>query len=240
MAMTTFWLGDYASVAAHAGEGLALARELGDTWCIACSLRLLGSAALGQGESERAAPLYDESLALSRKLGHNHLIATGLLCRGNAAYAQRDYALATVLLEESLARYRQAGNKTMILHPLAWLGTLALNQSDYERAKSLWEEGLRTGRAVGHQRGVAGCLECLARLRKAEGRARRAVRLMAAAEGLRTAISTPEALIWHAEYQRDVAETRAQLGEEAFAAAWAEGQALTWQQAVAEALEEEV
>jgi hypothetical protein len=56
---------------------------------------------------------------------------------------------------------------------------------------------------------------------------------------VRAAIFTPfEALATRDEYELDVAETRAELGEEAFAAAWAEGQALTWQEAAAEALEE--
>jgi hypothetical protein len=40
------------------------------------------------------------------------------------------------------------------------------------------------------------------------------------------------------DYDRDVAVARAQLGETAFAAAWAEGRAMTLEQAVAYALEE--
>jgi hypothetical protein len=38
------------------------------------------------------------------------------------------------------------------------------------------------------------------------------------------------------EYARDVAATRAQLDEADFTAAWAAGRALTWKQAVVEAL----
>ena len=43
---------------------------------------------------------------------------------------------------------------------------------------------------------------------------------------------------WCAEVERPVAAARAALGEEAFAAAWAAGRALTIEQAVAEALAE--
>jgi hypothetical protein len=61
---------------------------------------------------------------------------------------------------------------------------------------------------------------------------------MAAGEKLRAAISTPpDSMVTIAEYKIDVAETRASLGEEAFAAAWAEGLAMTWQEAAAEALQ---
>jgi hypothetical protein len=108
-----------------------------------------------------------------------------------------------------------------------------------ERARSLWVEGMLLAREVGCQRGIARCLECLARLRKAQGQVRRAVRLMAAADRLRAALSAPEALIWRTEYQRDVNEARAQLGEDEFAAVWAEGRALSRQQAVDESLCEE-
>jgi hypothetical protein len=40
------------------------------------------------------------------------------------------------------------------------------------------------------------------------------------------------------DYERDVALARAQLGEEAFAAAWAEGQAMSLEEAIAYALGE--
>jgi hypothetical protein len=40
------------------------------------------------------------------------------------------------------------------------------------------------------------------------------------------------------DYERDVALARAQLGEEAFVIAWATGQAMSLEQAIAYALEE--
>jgi hypothetical protein len=40
------------------------------------------------------------------------------------------------------------------------------------------------------------------------------------------------------DYERDIALARAQLGEEAFTAAWATGQAMSLEQAIAYALEE--
>jgi predicted ATPase/DNA-binding SARP family transcriptional activator len=238
MVEAIYWLGDYTSVATLGLEGLALAREAGDLGCISKSLLQIGIAAHWQGDSERAVPLLDESLIVARQSGNNSRIATTLLCRGIVAYAQRQSALATAIQEESLMLYRQAGNKRMIVYPLTWLSNLALNRGVIESAKALSEEAMILARETGYQRGIAVCLESLARLRKAEGQVRQAVRVMAAADRLRTVISTPVILTWQAEYQLDVAEARAQLGEETFAAAWAEGEALSWQQAAAEALEE--
>jgi hypothetical protein len=139
-------------------------------------------------------------------------------------------------LEESVARYRQAGDRALLVIVLGLLGHVALHFGENERAGSLFEEALGIAREVGYHQGIAGCLESLARLWTAESHAERAVRLMAAAAGLRTAISIPMAPIWRTAHQLDVAATRAQLGEEAFAAAWAAGQALTLEQAAAEAV----
>jgi hypothetical protein len=64
-----------------------------------------------------------------------------------------------------------------------------------------------------------------------------AAQLFGAVEALREE-DTREQTIWHAAVDQDVASTRASLGHEAFAAAWAEGRAMTLEQAVAYALEE--
>ena len=59
-----------------------------------------------------------------------------------------------------------------------------------------------------------------------------------AAEAEREATGRREVQVIRAINERDTAETRAALGEAAFAAAWAEGRAMTLEQAVAYALDE--
>ncbi len=63
-----------------------------------------------------------------------------------------------------------------------------------------------------------------------------AARLSGAAEALREALGTPVPPVNRAEYERNVRAMRAQIDEKAFAAAWAEGRAMTLQQATAYAL----
>jgi hypothetical protein len=81
-------------------------------------------------------------------------------------------------------------------------------------------------------------LEAFAALTVAQGQGERAARLYGVAETLRTAKGTPLPSCDLDEYNGDVALVRAALGEEAFAAAWAEGRAMSPQQAVAYALHE--
>jgi hypothetical protein len=65
----------------------------------------------------------------------------------------------------------------------------------------------------------------------------RAAHLFGAAEGLRAAMGAPLPPADRTEHDRSVAAVRSALGEEAFAAAWAEGRALTLEAAITLALE---
>jgi hypothetical protein len=65
----------------------------------------------------------------------------------------------------------------------------------------------------------------------------RAARLFGAAEGLRARIGAIGQPIERAVYADSVASVRTQLNQKTFAAAWAEGRAMTLEQAIAYALE---
>jgi class 3 adenylate cyclase len=68
-------------------------------------------------------------------------------------------------------------------------------------------------------------------------KAERAARLWGAAERLQQVIGCKPAPTARATYERALAQARAQLGEAAFAAAWAFGRALTLEQAITAALD---
>jgi hypothetical protein len=69
-----------------------------------------------------------------------------------------------------------------------------------------------------------------------ESQAARAVRLLGAAESIRERANILLELIDRADYEHCRAMAQARLGAAAFAVAWAEGQAMTLEQAVNEAL----
>jgi hypothetical protein len=71
----------------------------------------------------------------------------------------------------------------------------------------------------------------------AQGRAERAAQLLGAAKAPLDATGSRTHHVDRAEFDRSAAAARAQLGEDAFAAAWTAGQALTLDQAITEALD---
>jgi class 3 adenylate cyclase len=87
-------------------------------------------------------------------------------------------------------------------------------------------------------RGVAVFLEGLARAAVVREQADRAARLFGAAASLREALGTPRPLTERDDYEAHVTEAGAQLGPEAFAAAWIAGSTMTLEQAVEYALED--
>ncbi len=117
------------------------------------------------------------------------------------------------------------------------LGYVAQHQGDLEQAATLFHESLALFRKLGNQRGIAECLAGLAGLAAEQGHGRWAACLLGAAEAL---LGASGAAWWPAdrvEYERNLATIRAALTEKAFAAAWAEGQAMTLKQAIVYASE---
>jgi len=92
-------------------------------------------------------------------------------------------------------------------------------------------------------RDVAGGVACLALVAETDGRRpgnrpalMRAARLFGAAQALAETSANQSTFFDRVEFQRSVDALRAALGEEVFTAAWAEGRAMTVEQAIAYAL----
>jgi hypothetical protein len=86
---------------------------------------------------------------------------------------------------------------------------------------------------------IAWCLEGLAGVAGAQGEPVRAARLLGAADRLRVAIGAPLPPGERADYDHTVDAARTQMAPDAFAASWAAGRAMTLEQAIAYALEED-
>jgi predicted ATPase len=226
--------GDYQEARALYEGALTLLRQSGDQdnyryW----PLLRLGDLANLEGDYEEARALSEECLQFHRQMGDGYGIACSLHTLGDVVRNQGDYPGARALYEESLETYRQGGNHADTAWPLEGLAAVARSQKDYKEARAFYKESLEIYRRSGEQQGIASGLEGLA---AADDQAALAARLFGAAEALREAIGAPLPPGDRVRCDRDVAVTRAALGEEAFAAAWAEGRSMSLDQAIADAL----
>jgi tetratricopeptide (TPR) repeat protein len=231
--------GDFGTARALYEESVTLRRELGDKRSVSTLLNYLGDLAARQEEYPAAGALYAESLAIKRELGDVRGIAATLSRLGSVAMLQRDYVTAQALCEESLAIAQEQGsNKHTIANSLNNLARVAREQGDYGAACALLSQSL--GRAQGDSSlwwAIYECLDELASVALGQGQAERAVRLYGALAALFAQTAPPRPAADQARYGADVASLRATLGEEGFAAAWAQGQRMPQETAVAYALE---
>jgi predicted ATPase len=230
---------DYASARACYEESMMIEREIGDRNGIATLLGNLGILADDQGDYASAHVFYEESLTIFREIGSPYGIATSLSNLGSVAFIPGDYASARAYHEESLTIFRNIGDQSGIAIALSNLGNVAHIQDDYASASACYEESLTIRREIGHRSGIAESLEEFASLSAQESRTKQAAALWGAAAALREQIGAPLPPSDRETYERDVAQARQVMGEEAFTAAWEEGRAMTIEKAVEYALREE-
>jgi predicted ATPase/Tfp pilus assembly protein PilF len=228
--------GDYERAAALFEESLSLFREGENRWGIGLSLHCLGDVTLGRGDYGRAKALLEESLPLCREVGNTFMLAYVLHNLGTVAEKQGDYERATALFEEGLVTARQVGNKYHIPNLQCSLANVSLRRGDYERAMTLYRQSLAQRKGIGDKPGLVQCLEGLAGVAGAQGDYEKAARLFGAAEALRETLAVHRAPSDQADHDQRVASTRAALGDAVFAPAWAEGRAMTLEQAIEYAL----
>jgi predicted ATPase/transcriptional regulator with XRE-family HTH domain len=224
-------------------RALAIYRKLGDIEHMLPLLNYLSLNVWLQGDYARAAAFQAEALALARQVGAKDGIVAALIGQGQIAWLQGDYARAAELHTESLALAREMEHTVHIAISLRNLGADVWAQGDYARATALHQESLPLYNTWGDKWGIAECIEGLAWAASSQGQATRdralsarAARLFGGAATLRESTGKPMAPGYRATNDRVIAETRVQLGEAAFAAAWAEGRAMRLEQAIAEAL----
>ena len=147
---------------------------------------------------------------------------------------------------ESLGLAREMQHTFFIAMSLRSLGADVWAQGDCARATALHQESLPIYETSGDKWGIAECIEGLGWVACSQGRATgdgrfclRAARLLGAAAALRETTGNPMAPAYRDVNERVIAETRAQLGEVAFTAAWEAGHALSLEQAIAYALGED-
>jgi predicted ATPase/DNA-binding SARP family transcriptional activator/DNA-binding CsgD family transcriptional regulator len=236
--------GNYHRAIALLEEGLALFRELGDRRGVASSLINLGFAALHQGDKDRAAALRQEIEALRREPLDRWTLAWLTTFLGVTALYEGDYERSGALATESLAIYRELGDKRGISLCHIDLGLIELIRGNHEPAATLLEESVRVLRGSQDKFCLAYSIFGLAAVAAARAQPRRAARLWGVAEALREEIAVVSLthLELHAyDYEGRVSAARNMLGDEgAWEAAFAQGRAMSAEEAAEYALSEEV
>jgi len=185
---------------------------------------------------DEAVELYEESARLAREQGDTGIVTIAVNNLGTIAAYREDYERALELFEEALAINREGHDRHLVALALLNLGTTTWMLGDLERARELLRDGLAAAREIGQVDLIIGGFTALGVVYAREDPAR-AVRLLGRADALReeTAFRNDDPVEQRIRDEAE-AELRARLGEDAYAAAYAEGRALALEDALALAL----
>jgi DNA-binding CsgD family transcriptional regulator len=168
--------------------------------------------------------------------GDKSALAWAILNLGRVAHTKRDDTLAQAYLAQGRELFEELNERRGIASVLLDMARVVHAQGDRARAQTYYVESLAELRVYIDALRIPECFEGLADLASTAGQPARAAGLLGAAEVLRDSYGLPLPPVYRASYERTVDAARAQLDEAAFAAAWAAGQAMTMEQAIAEAL----
>jgi predicted ATPase/class 3 adenylate cyclase len=227
--------GDYTRAETLYGRSLQLAEELGDKHAIATALRSLGGVAHHRHDYVRARGLYEDSVTRFREMNDGVCLAKSLTGFAVTSHEMGAHEQARALGDQGLTLLREADAKGELARRLNELGRPALTHGDVARATRLFQESLELFAEAHDNPGIITNLVDLARVAAARGHASVVIRLLAAVDAQRRAGGLPYPDADRDACDRAVAAARGQLDAATYDAAWAEGAAMTPEEAVSHA-----
>ncbi|HLJ66619.1 MAG TPA: BTAD domain-containing putative transcriptional regulator [Chloroflexota bacterium] len=216
-------------------EAQVLARAGGDRFVEGHSLVIAGFLAPMRGDIAAGIALLRQGQEVLRQTGDEWVVAVALGGLSSLSLLAGEPDQAERYGEEGLALARRTGDPTSVATSLEYLALVALARQDFDRVVVFLEEAIAVALKCGNPEVIANGLMGLA-VATVPADPVRAARSFGAAEALR---ETAGLAIWPGRqllYDPALATVRAALGAETLAAAWAEGRAMTREQAVAYAL----
>jgi predicted ATPase/class 3 adenylate cyclase/DNA-binding CsgD family transcriptional regulator len=201
-------------------EAVALGRRIGDPRTLAFALHSLAVHVIFSQPNPRIAlSLANEAITAARAAEDDLILAAALNTAGTASWATGEPPrCAREHLTEGQAVARGTGSLYPLVQGLVTLGWIDVLEGRFDDAATRLDEALI--------RGLGGAVADQQRFEEA-------ARLFGAAQSLRDTIGYARYPIHQAGHDSDLALARDSLGSDAFAAAWAEGAALSLDEAVA-------
>ena len=232
-----YWQADLPAALAFYAECVAIARAGGDKRIIANALYNFSFPLLvGHADLVRGLALLEEALALFRELRDEAGAARCLWGIGNELHFEKRYADATTALDEAIGLFRRLKETFSLAWAIHTRALVAIKLREPAVAERFVREGLHIFSGAEDFSGIAVLLDDASSVANLRGDVKRAFRLAGASAALQASSGAELASLVNVEEGRDWREA---LTTEEQRLAWADGQAMTVQQAIAYALEPE-
>jgi non-specific serine/threonine protein kinase len=234
-------LGSFVEARPYLIEALEIARNHDDELTLGWALVHLGTVLSALEEYSLAHSLLEECLTLSTGYGNVGKTVAGMALSflGDIYMVSNDEVHAREVYEEGIKLLRETNNSNNLAYSVRRFGYLALKEADYKRANALFRESLIRNQALGHQIGIAAAITGLAELALEVGNPSRAAQLYGIIEDRLAALSLPLYITDRVEFNNGISTLRTRLDEKTYAKFWTRGKAMSLDEAIAFALEED-
>ena len=220
------WQGDTGAARAAADAAIEAAAELGGI-AAGNAYVALGIAALAAGDAAAAAEAHEAAWRHQSVLPAT--AAAGCRLGAEAALAGGDPVAARRWADEAVT----TTTGFWLMLALTTRARVAIAQGEPDQAERDAHDALAIAASMQSYLDTSDTLECLAALAGDGGSHREAARLFGAAHAIRQRMGAVRFKIWDAGYEASAAAVRDALGDKDFEAAWAEGAALSTEEAIA-------
>jgi tetratricopeptide (TPR) repeat protein len=229
--------GDDTTATACGQEGLALFREIGDSYFANVTQAALGSGLVRKNQDPVGRAYIEEALKFFQESGGSRgAVLFSITCMVSVTYFQQDFHQLAAYAQEALAVSRELGMRWLEAGFLRKLGAASKHLGDLEQAATYFQESLSIMQAMEDLNGFFEALEGMAGVAAADRKPIQAIHLLGAVEALFEPLPKKMRPMEKAEFRYDIALARSQLDEATFTAAWAEGRAMSQEQAMEYAL----
>jgi non-specific serine/threonine protein kinase len=234
VALACTFLGDFASAEKAIVEAETITRRRGYLPELALMLTTRAQMTyFAYGDVQRAKRYLDEAISIS--VGSRLEWATSMSVFGMArlAGAMGDLEAARAKFMESAASAEKRGNKRLMYSCYSELAHVLREKGEIDEPLAIYRDLLPKWKDIGHRAAVAHELECVAYLLTRKGEVRRAASILGAADRLRRLIESHATPVEQAEYDQELAALRKKIDDIEYEEAWARGQELGMEDAIA-------
>jgi tetratricopeptide (TPR) repeat protein len=234
------WQGDVSAARPLAEQSLKLWRENENPLELALALESIGWSHFAANNYSQALRSMEDCVESYRKFGSAKLITRGRVAVGQMLAALGDVDRTEEIARETLAEGRGQGEPKFVHFSLHYLADCALWRGHAENAVRLYGESLRAALDYGNEMEAATEMQGMAMGLLGSGGEEEGFRLYGASNARLAQLQTTmldEVAFWVGFRERYVPPARERLGSAAAEKAEAEGRSMSWEQALACALE---
>jgi tetratricopeptide (TPR) repeat protein len=219
-----------------AAEALELATESGNEHQAARAAGLLADVAANRGDMDTARERYEQAAEMARRAGDDREAAVNLYNLGHVARVQGDFDRADAFFEETHRMFTELDDRVGQGGTLLGLAETAQLRGDRSRMPERMVQALELMLDVGYPGGIVDCFNLIGGFAADNGDPARAARVWGAAAALDEQMGRQTHPADAAGYNEAIAAARSACGAETFDRLWAEGKALTVEEAAEYAL----